>query len=150
MNDSTQSSPTVRRARPDEAEALLALWGDAQATASVTDTASDVRRAVAAAQTCVLVAEVSGQLIGSLIAGFDGWRGNLYRLAVRPEQRRRGVARALVAEGERWLLGQGARRITALVEKDHAWATAFWGAAGYDRDERIVRFVRNLSAGQDP
>jgi ribosomal protein S18 acetylase RimI-like enzyme len=92
----------------------------------------------------VLVAEVSDRIVGSVIGGFDGWLANLYRLTVHPEYRRRGIARALVAEMERRLVARGAKRITALVETDHPWATAFWQAAGYDRDARLERFVRNL------
>jgi hypothetical protein len=42
------------------------------------------------------------------------------------------------------LVRLGARRVTALVEKDHADATGFWTAAGYQLDTRIVRFVHTL------
>jgi ribosomal protein S18 acetylase RimI-like enzyme len=84
-----------------------------------------------------------GRIVGSIIGTFDGWRGNIYRLAVRVDHRRQGVARALVAEVERRLTRQGAKRITALVEKDHPWAMNFWEAVGYRVDERIVRRVRN-------
>jgi ribosomal protein S18 acetylase RimI-like enzyme len=90
------------------------------------------------------VAEAEEQIIGSIIGTFDGWRGNIYRLAVHPDCRRRGVARALVAEVERGLAQQGAKRITALVEKDYPLPMAFWEAVGYRVDERIVRRVRNL------
>src|SRR5262245_42247948 len=38
---STPDGPVVRDCRPDEAEAVLALWVQAEATASVTDTAED-------------------------------------------------------------------------------------------------------------
>ena len=90
------------------------------------------------------MAEAEGQIVGSIIGTFDGWRGNIYRLAVHPDHRRQGIARALVAEVEKRLAQQGAKRITALVEKDHPWATAFGEAVGYQVDERIVRRVRNL------
>ncbi|HEV3262007.1 MAG TPA: GNAT family N-acetyltransferase, partial [Gemmataceae bacterium] len=100
--------------------------------------------AVAESSTLVLVAEVEGGLAGSIIGTFDGWRGNIYRLAVHPDRRRQGVARALVAEVEKRLAQQGAKRITALVEKDHPFAMPFWEAVGYRVDERIVRRVRTL------
>ena len=93
------------------------------------------------------MAEVEGQIVGSIIGTFDGWRGNIYRLAVHPDYRRRGVARALVAEVETRLARQGAKRITALVEKDQPRAMSFWEAVGYRADERIVRRVRNLQTG---
>jgi hypothetical protein len=43
------------------------------------------------------------------------------------------------------LAHQGARRITALVLKDHPGATGFWQAAGYELDHRVARFMRNLA-----
>jgi ribosomal protein S18 acetylase RimI-like enzyme len=83
-------------------------------------------------------------ILGVLIAAWDGWRGNMYRLAVRPEHRRRGIGLALVRAGEEHLRRQGARRITALVGYEDELAAAFWESAGYPRDREIGRRVRNL------
>ncbi len=135
----------VRRFRTGEGRALLRPWAESDATPSVTDTLADLRRVAASDRARCLVAEIDRRVVGSVIATFDGWRGNIYRLAVHPEHRRRGVARALVAEAERAFARWGVRRITALVEKDHPWATGFWKAAGYDPDRRITRFIRNMN-----
>jgi ribosomal protein S18 acetylase RimI-like enzyme len=134
----------VRPCRPEEAEALLELWKQAQATPSVTDTPADLRRVLAAGTAYVFVAEAGGQVAGSIIGTFDGWRGHIYRLAVHPDFRRRGIARVLVRAVEERLIAAGARRIIPLVEKDHAWATAFWQSVGYAPDPRIVRYLRNV------
>lgn len=134
----------LRECRSEDVGAVLELWRQADATPGVTDNADDLRRAVAESKANVLVVEAEGQIVGSIIGTFDGWRGNIYRLAVHPDFRRRRVARALVAEVEKRLARQGAKRITALVEKDHPWAMTFWEAVGYPVDERIVRRVRNL------
>ena len=136
------SSFLIRDCREEDIESVLELWRRADATPSVTDTAENLRRALEQAQ--VLLAEADGTVVGSIIGTFDGWRGNIYRLAVDPRFRRRGIARALVAEVENRLVGEGAKRVTALVEHSHPWAVAFWTAVGYGRDERISRHVRTI------
>ena len=143
MTDESTDSLSVRACRLEDIDAVLELWRQADATPGVTDTADDLRRAIAESPAHVLVAEVGGRVIGSIIGTFDGWRGNIYRLAAHPDHRRQGVPRALVAEVERRLTRQGARRITALVEKDHPWAMNFWEAVGYRVDEQTVRRDRN-------
>jgi purine-nucleoside phosphorylase/ribosomal protein S18 acetylase RimI-like enzyme len=140
----------IRAGRPEEVEAILTLWRQAGTTVTLTDTAADLRHAITDSTAVVLVAEYDGQLVGSVIGSFDGWRGNVYRLAVHPRWRRRGIAQSLVAELERRLAKQGAKRITALVLKEHADAMAFWAAADYQLDERMGRFFRNLDGGQQP
>ncbi len=135
---------SIRACRPEDVDAVLALWRDAGASPSPTDTAAALRGAIEHPSAWVLVAEAQGQIAGSIIGAFDGWRGSIYRLAVHPLQRRRGCARALVAAVERLLVDHGARRITALVERDHPGAVGFWEAADYVPDRRMARYVRNL------
>jgi len=137
----------IRRALPADAEAVLALWRAADATASVTDTLADVR-AIAGRPGAVFCLAIDvdggGRVVGSLIGTFDGWRGQLYRLAVHPAHRRHGVARALVREVETALVASGARRINALVEKSRPDAAQFWKAVGYPLDEGMSRHVRDV------
>jgi len=137
----------ILQARLDEAPQVLTLWQEADATPSPTDTRDEVMKLLGEAAAVLLVAEADGRLVGTVIGGWDGWRGNIYRLAVLPAYRRRGIARALVGEAERRLHGMGARRISALVQSDHPWATDFWdslGASGYRHDERMRRYVKTL------
>jgi ribosomal protein S18 acetylase RimI-like enzyme len=133
----------IRPARPDEVEAVRALWGGARSAHAVTeDTAERVGVAVAAG--ALLVAVVDGVVVGALVAGFDGWRGNMYRLAVAPAFRRRGLGRRLVSAGHERLRAAGAPRVTALVAFDDAGARGFWEAAGYAADPVMGRMVRDL------
>jgi ribosomal protein S18 acetylase RimI-like enzyme len=68
----------------------------------------------------------------------------MYRLAIRSDHRRKGIALRLVRAGEEHLCSRGASRITALVAFDDPLAGAFWENAGYPKDHDIGRRVRNL------
>jgi ribosomal protein S18 acetylase RimI-like enzyme len=150
----------VRPARRSEIPAVLALWREADAVPSISDDPASLRRLLDTSEDALLVAETAdnpepggpepdgpgagGRLVGTIVAGWDGWRGNLYRLAVLPAARRRGIALRLVAEAERRLAEKGAIRLSALVMSEHDPAVALWLAAGYARDPRVGRFVRSL------
>lgn len=123
----------------------MELWAQARSEhASTADRLDDVERLIASSPAALLVAERGGEIVGALIAGWDGWRGNMYRLAVREGHRREGIGIALARAGEEYLRGCGARRITALVAFEDEVAAAFWGSAGYPQDRDIGRRVRNL------
>ena len=137
----------VRAAGPGDIPAVLALWDGARSpNASTPDTPDALERLLATGPGALLVAEdgSGGAIVGALVAGWDGWRGNMYRLAVEASHRRQGIGLALVRAGEARLRALGARRITALVAHEDADAVGLWAAAGYARDETIVRFVRAL------
>jgi ribosomal protein S18 acetylase RimI-like enzyme len=132
---------TIRPARASDLGALMELWGAARSGHAITeDTPARVERALEA----VLVAEVDGALVGAVIAAFDGWRGNFYRLAVAPAARRRGIGARLVAAGEERLRGLGAPRVSALVAFADADARGFWEAVGYGADPDIGRMVKTI------
>ena len=134
---------TVRGARQDDLDAVLALWGGARSAHAVTEDTPE-RVAGLIASESLLVAEDGGEIVGALIAAFDGWRGNMYRLAVAPPYRRRGIAARLVEAGEARLRALGAPRVTALVAFEDADARGFWEAVGYGADAEIGRMVRSL------
>jgi ribosomal protein S18 acetylase RimI-like enzyme len=135
----------IRPCRLEECAALLAMWARAGAIPSPTDTLEEVSHLVREHTDSLLVAIRQGSIVGSIIGGWDGWRGNVYRLAVAPEARRAGLARRLVDAAERMLVSKGARRISALVERHEAHAVGFWDALadrGWHRDKRMMRYIK--------
>jgi ribosomal protein S18 acetylase RimI-like enzyme len=140
---------TLRTGTVADITAVLELWIEAGAHPTSTDDVASVTALVARQSDALVIAELDGQMVGTLIATWDGWRGNLYRLAVRPDLRRRGVAAALVREGERRLGRHGCRRVSALVANGDVRAAAFWTALDYPRDA-LERHVRTLPPGPGP
>jgi ribosomal protein S18 acetylase RimI-like enzyme len=135
----------VRSCDLADAAAVLQVWAAARTEHAVTtDRLMDVERLVNQTPGSLLVAELDGEIVGTLIAAWDGWRGNLYRLAVIDAHRRRGIAIKLVRAGEQRLRDIGAQRVTALVAYGDPVADAFWNAAGYPLDLDIGRRVSNI------
>ena len=135
----------IRPGTTGDIEAVLALWAGIRRYIPTTpDTPDALEALIARDPEALLVAEVGGAVVGTLIAGWDGWRGDMYRLAVAAGHRRQGIGTALVRAGEARLERAGCRRVTALVATVDARAAAFWEACGYPRDDLTVRHVRSL------
>jgi ribosomal protein S18 acetylase RimI-like enzyme len=135
----------IRPAKQADVPGVLQLWANARSEHAATpDRQPDVERLVHELPGSLLVAERAGEIVGTLIAAWDGWRGNMYRLAVHPVHRRQHIGLALVRAGEARLRERGARRVTALVANEDRVAGALWDAAGYPRDFVMGRRVRNL------
>jgi ribosomal protein S18 acetylase RimI-like enzyme len=139
------SRPVVRSARQEDVPAVLELWALARSAHALSaDTPEVVERLIADAPDALIVADAGGEVVGVLIAAWDGWRGNMYRLAIHPDRRREGIGLSLVQAGEERLRARGAHRITALVAYEDKVAGGLWEAAGYELDRAIGRFARNL------
>jgi len=135
---------TIRPATAADVAAVLALWEVGRTEHATTeDRRIDVERVLEQHPGALIVAEDDGAIVGSVIAGSDGWRGSIWRLAVHPGHRRRGIAMALVRAAEQRLGELGIPRIQALVGSDDVVARAFWDRAGYPHDAGSVRHVRD-------
>jgi ribosomal protein S18 acetylase RimI-like enzyme len=136
---------TIRRCNYDDIGAVLRLWSLARSQhASRPDRREDIECLIEGGPAALLVAEAEEEVIGAVIAGWDGWRGNIYRLAIHQDHRRRGIGLRLTRAAESYFRDQGVERVTALVAFDDEAAGSFWDSAGYPQDDKIGRRVRNI------
>jgi ribosomal protein S18 acetylase RimI-like enzyme len=141
---------TIRNATKHDISSVLDLWSAADSAPSISDSPDGLTILLNADPQALLIAEVDGIVVGSLIAAWDGWRGSFYRLAVSPERRREGLATTLLAAGEKRLRERGAIRLTAIVVDEDEGAMAFYEAVGYERQAHRARFVRNAVIAAQP
>ncbi|MBT2400408.1 GNAT family N-acetyltransferase [Streptomyces sp. ISL-100] len=135
----------IRAAAPGDLDAVLAFWKDAAEGTSISDDRAGVERLVTRDPDSLIVAELGGELVGTVIAGFDGWRCHLYRLAVHPGRRRRGIGSALLAAAEERFVELGGRRGDAMVLTENERAHHAWRAAGYAPQAQWRRWVKPLA-----
>ncbi|GGN51945.1 N-acetyltransferase [Streptomyces albiflavescens] len=136
----------IRAATPDDLDAVLAFWKVAAEGTSISDDRGGVERLIARDPEALILAEQDGELAGTVIAGFDGWRCHLYRLAVHPQRRRLGIGSALLAAAEERFVRLGGRRGDAMVLQRNESAHHAWRAAGYAPEEHWRRWVKPLTA----
>jgi ribosomal protein S18 acetylase RimI-like enzyme len=136
----------LRGATAADVDEILSLWAEAAENES---RAPDTREAVTALlgrdEDALIVADHDGGLIGSVIAGWDGWRCHLYRLAVRPAWRRQGVGSALVQAAEARFRAVGSARADAMVLHGNDLGQRLWRAGGYRSQEEWRRWVKPLN-----
>lgn len=135
----------IRTATAADVDAVLALWGTAgPPSKSLPDTEAGVLALLDRDPGALLVAEEEGEVVGTVIVTFDGWRCYLYRMAVAVSHRRRGIGRALVDAAEARIRELGGVRADALTLKDDEAARAYWRTLGYEPDLRLVRWGKRL------
>ncbi|MEU6863980.1 GNAT family N-acetyltransferase [Streptomyces sp. NPDC046876] len=131
-------------ASSDDLAAVLDFWKTAAEGTSISDDLAGIGRLHARDPQALLLARRDGELVGTVIAGFDGWRCHLYRLAVHPEHRRRGIGSALLTAAEERFEELGGRRADAMALDRNEQAHGAWGAAGYHPEDQWTRWVKPL------
>jgi ribosomal protein S18 acetylase RimI-like enzyme len=123
---------TIRPFRDADEAAVIALWREAFPDEPAHNVPADViRRKRAVQPDLFLVAEIDGSVVGTVLAGYDGHRGWLHKVAVAAAHRRRGVGSALIRHVEAALRAVDCPKINLQVRAANAGVVAFYESLGY-------------------
>lgn len=130
---------------PQDYPAVLDLWQKAGPGIQVrrSDEPEEIAKKLERDADLFLVAEAEGQIVGSVMGGFDGRRGLVYHLAVAAGCRQRGLGSALMNELERRLRAKGCLRCYLLVTKDNTEAIRFYEGRGWEQMDLYI-YGKNL------
>jgi ribosomal protein S18 acetylase RimI-like enzyme len=139
---------TLRPATPTDIPEVLAFWQTAAEDAHrPADSAQAIEALIARDPEALILALDDAIVVGSVIAGWDGWRCHLYRLAVAPTHRRLGIGRVLIEAAEERFRKLGGTRADAMVLGDNELAHHAWRACGYAAQSEWSRWVKPLRVG---
>jgi ribosomal protein S18 acetylase RimI-like enzyme len=135
----------LRAGGAGDVDAVMALWAlAAENDGRPADRREMVEALVERDPDALVLALEDGAIVGSLIAGWDGWRFHLYRLAVHPDHRRRGIGAALLDAAHARFTALGATRADAMVLAANELGASIWQSAGYERQDDWRRWVKPL------
>jgi len=120
------------------------LWKEAGLILRPGDDLDSIRLKLQRDADIFLVAREGGVVVGCVMGGWDGRRGWIYHLAVKPSHQRRGIARALIRELELRLAGKGARRVNAQIYQSNTASLQFFSACGYEVRPDLVMIGKAL------
>lgn len=127
----------IRTYEPADRDGVVALWRSVWPNPRPhNDPGADIDRMISVSPDLFVVAEVENSVGGTVMAGWDGQRGWIYRLAVRPELRRRGIGSLLMGDVEDRLASRGCHKVNLQLRPDDKTAVAFYEALGFAVEPR--------------
>jgi ribosomal protein S18 acetylase RimI-like enzyme len=128
----------IRPYQEADESAVVALWNEVLPdSAPHNDPATIIRKKLAVERDLFFVAVVEAVVVGTVLGGYDGHRGWVYAVAVRPQHRRRGIGGALLRRVEAALAERGCLKVNLQVRASNAGVVAFYERLGYAVEERV-------------
>lgn len=127
----------IREFADADADEVVALWEAAGLVRPWNDPHRDIERKKTVQRDLFLVAVEDDSILGAGMAGYDGHRGWVNYLAVRPDARQVGIGRALMAEFESRLLALGCPKVNLQVRAGNDDVLAFYARLGYEPDHAV-------------
>jgi ribosomal protein S18 acetylase RimI-like enzyme len=98
---------------------------------------ADIDRKLMVQRELFLVGDLAGEIVATVMAGFDGHRGWVHLVAVAPKHRHRGIGRAMMVEAEKKLSDIGCTKVNLQVRATNQGVVSFYEKLGYDVEERV-------------
>jgi ribosomal protein S18 acetylase RimI-like enzyme len=127
----------IRPFEPKDEEPVVALWDRCGLVRPQNDPHEDIRRKLEVRPDLFLVGLVDGQIVATVMAGYEGHRGWLNYLAVDPQHRRKGLARAIIVAVECLLRESGCPKINLQVRTSNQGALEVYRRIGYTTDDVV-------------
>jgi ribosomal protein S18 acetylase RimI-like enzyme len=134
----------IRDFRIEDYPLVHELWKAAGLILRPGDELEDVKLKLQRDADLFLVAEQDDEIVGSAMGGWDGRRGWIYHLAIKPEHQRKRIGANLVRELEKRLVAKGAKKVNAQVYRWNEKSSDFFKAIGYEAQPDLIMIGRQL------
>ena len=120
---------------PSDMRAVIGLWESCGLTRPWNDPQRDIERKLTDSNGAFWVVGQGGDVVASVMIGYDGHRGSINYLAITPRLQRSGLGAELMRRAEAFLIGLGCPKVSFCVRKDNDSVLSFYDSLGYVVDD---------------
>ena len=124
----------IRPYQPMDEKEVMALWQECHLIAPQNNPQLDIQRKLKVNPEWFLVGEIEEKIVASCMAGYDGHRGWINYLGVKPAYRHQGIASKVLKEAEKGLRAVGCPKINLQIRETNTEIIRFYEKVGYKMD----------------
>jgi ribosomal protein S18 acetylase RimI-like enzyme len=118
-------------------KAVIDLWKKCDLIVPQNDPVEDIQKKLEFQPQLFLIALLDGQLIGSVMVGYEGHRGWLNYLAILPNYQKQGYGKKLVFKAIDELKKFGCLKVNVQIRKNNPSAIEFYKHVGF-KDDNVI------------
>lgn len=116
---------------------VIELWRECGLLVPQNDPAKDIERKLKVDPDLFLVGLVGEMVVATVMGGYEGHRGWINYLAVKPSEQRKGYGRAIMQAVETLIKQKGCPKINLQVRNTNNAVIRFYSAIGYGNDNVV-------------
>ncbi len=135
----------IRSYRESDKDDVIQLWKECELVVPWNDPQSDIERKQTVQSEFFLIGLIHKEIVATAMAGYDGHRGGVYYLAVKPKYQQQEIGKQIMEEAEKRLLEIGCPKLNIMVRTTNSDVINFYKAIGYKVDGVTTMSKRLIS-----
>lgn len=127
----------IREFQDCDKDQVIKLWNDCELIVPQNDPEKDIDRKIKVNPELFLVGELDSEIVASVMGGYEGHRGWVNYLSVKPGKRNLGLGKEIMREIESRLKKKGCPKINLQVRSTNTKVIAFYESLGYSNDNVV-------------
>lgn len=134
----TDDKLIIRPLTDKDIDATISLWAACGLTRPHNDPHQDVTLARGRANSEILIGELNGEIMASVMVGHDGHRGWVYYLSTHPRAQGQGFSDQMMRAAEAFVRARGVRKLELMIRNGNSGVRDFYKRIGYATEPVIV------------
>ena len=136
-------SMKIRAYQENDEQAVISLWCECGLVVAQNDPKKDIERKLQVNRDLFIVGVSEGAIVATVMGGYDGHRGWINYLAVKPSEQRKGFGKRMMYEIEHLISLKGCPKINLQIRNSNLDVLAFYTSIGYS-DDLVVGLGKRL------